>query len=656
MVAHAHEDYKMVNKIYLTIGILLIALLSTGVIYITWANNARVRVDDDKTTFYVPRSEGSRVWVVAGREFNNIFDGTTKMNRRTGEITVSEVHDDKGMTITRRTPYIRGPVVIDTYKFASDISDIELFPVSHTVEVLNAKGYNYKYEVRDLTYNGDTYKLSGQTSAEFGRNMKVTWWDDYRLGWVYKSGSMYVKSEKIDSDYVTFDVRLFDPVSPGTNGIVFNSGKNSYPGSWTHTYTITVSPTWPATVGCAVNTIDDIFYQVMSSGYIDSYNLTTGAKLGTSAQIYNSYDSALSIDPTSGMLIASGWSTGNAIVNTDLTINRTNAGTAIKGANCWDLVGGSLYGETICSNAGTAYNYSSDATEGHSMGYSGDYAKASGGNPLYPIDGDSWFLTANEFTGSIRYHNYTGLGSSPELESTGILPGTVSVCPINRTAFMKGGPTNFAVYEYVEVADDYNTSSITFETDYSPAGDSRNIGELTGCSNDSSDYHHMRNSPYTVTSNINLNTGTKLTGASTMFVENLIASNGTRNFFPKFSMQDDDGDDGGWQRYTGPDWVTEEDKIHSGIDVVRDIYYNFTWTCYTGNETCSGFVSNNSATSPTLTWTTEANWDGLSSFRASGVTGEQFNFTNLIVWSGEIEDYPKAATEYYNTSSLTFKT
>ena len=128
--------------------------------------------------------------------------------------TDQEISDLKinSSSIRRKTPYIRSPVIIDTWNFDGNIKDIKQFPISHTVEVINGTGFYYKYEVKDLDYSGDSFKLDGsQTHMDFEKNMKVTWWDNYRLGWIYKSGSMYVKSEKITDDYVKFNVRLFDP-------------------------------------------------------------------------------------------------------------------------------------------------------------------------------------------------------------------------------------------------------------------------------------------------------------------------------------------------------------------------------------------------------------------------------------------------------------
>jgi len=193
------------------LGVLLVVLLTSGVIYVAM-DNVRLRVDNDKSTFYV-KNDNNR-WVVSGREYNNIFDGTTKMNRRASEITIEEFIDEEAETIKiiRTTPYIRGPVIKDIYTFDGKIDDVELFPIQHTVDIFNATGYFYRYEVRDLVYDGPTVKLN-TTSASFGRNMKVEWDDDYRWAWLYKSGILKVQYD-IPSDYEVFSVRLFDPNTP----------------------------------------------------------------------------------------------------------------------------------------------------------------------------------------------------------------------------------------------------------------------------------------------------------------------------------------------------------------------------------------------------------------------------------------------------------
>lgn len=204
----------MGNKI--TVGFLVLLLFSTG-LYITLNDDVRLRVDHDKSTFYV-KNDNNR-WVVSGREYNRLFDGNSIMYRSASDITVNTDIDEENeqVKITRTTPYIRGPVIKDTYIFDGKIDDVELFPVSHKVEIYNASGFFYRYSIDDLTGVPEKQKLN-TASASFGRNMKVEWDSGYRwawIGWPYGCDSMSVQYD-IDSNYEIFSVRLFDPPSqPG---------------------------------------------------------------------------------------------------------------------------------------------------------------------------------------------------------------------------------------------------------------------------------------------------------------------------------------------------------------------------------------------------------------------------------------------------------
>jgi len=166
-------------------------------------------VDQDKSTFYVKNDDNR--WTVSGREFNKLFEGTSQMNRRLSDTFVETIIDNVTniVTIKRNTGYIRGPVIKDTYIFDGKLNDVELFPIEHTVEIFNGSGLFYRYEVRDLIYDGDTMSRS-ITEMEFGRNMKVTWQDGFRWARVFKSGILKVQYD-IPTDYEVYNVRLFDP-------------------------------------------------------------------------------------------------------------------------------------------------------------------------------------------------------------------------------------------------------------------------------------------------------------------------------------------------------------------------------------------------------------------------------------------------------------
>ncbi len=119
------------------------------------ADNDRIRVDNDKSTFYVPHEDYFWIWTVSGREYNKLMDGTSNMNRDVSNIFVEEIfRNETGQfyfrdgefvdnsllypnleleigesQIGRKTPYIRGPVIIDTYYFDGTIDDIETIAV-----------------------------------------------------------------------------------------------------------------------------------------------------------------------------------------------------------------------------------------------------------------------------------------------------------------------------------------------------------------------------------------------------------------------------------------------------------------------------------------------------------------------------------------------
>ena len=204
-------DYKKI-----IIGILIL-LISSSIIYIALDEKVRIRVDNDKTTFYIKllddNSEPYGRWLVAGREYNSLMDGSSKMNRDVSGITVNIDIDNSTnyTTIIRSTPYKRGPVIIDTYVFNGNSDDLELFPISHTVRIINGSDYYYRYEVKDLDYEGETRKLIDETKLSFGKRMKLELQSGYRWAWVYSYGGFRAQYD-IPTDDSFFNVRLFDPI------------------------------------------------------------------------------------------------------------------------------------------------------------------------------------------------------------------------------------------------------------------------------------------------------------------------------------------------------------------------------------------------------------------------------------------------------------
>ena len=196
----------MANK-YL-IGILVLVLLTSS-IYILYPDNVRIDVGKTYSTFKVYENDS---WVLAGQEYTLMFDGTKKM--RVSSRTVEHFIEGEVVKIIRTANFKDNVTVIDTYTFDGNEKDIELFPISHEINVLNGEGYILVYEVTKLEYSGETIKdiLSPQ---EFGHNMKIEWEDGnyYSRIWGYTGrdeGKLTVKYRP-DSENFIKQVRLFDP-------------------------------------------------------------------------------------------------------------------------------------------------------------------------------------------------------------------------------------------------------------------------------------------------------------------------------------------------------------------------------------------------------------------------------------------------------------
>jgi len=253
----------MGNKTNLVIGMLFITLLASGIIITLDQFNVKMRCDDDKCTFYV-KNENNR-WIVSGREFNKLYSGSSLQYRSAKDIELVSHFDPNKLEgyVVRTTPYQNGAVIVDTYKFEGDIDKVEDFPIYHTVEIYNASGMFYRWEVRDLDYNGPSEKLF-TTKQKFGLNMTATWDDGYRWARVYSSGILKVQY-KIESDYEFINVRLFDPPSlnwsvlshcHNITGYVYTNDSrmildNVSNTTWQENYSYWDSPVYTPNTGCS---------------------------------------------------------------------------------------------------------------------------------------------------------------------------------------------------------------------------------------------------------------------------------------------------------------------------------------------------------------------------------------------------------------------
>ena len=190
------------------IGFFLLVILTSSV-YILLPDNVRIDIEKTKTTFQVWENEA---WVLAGTERTILFDGTKKMRANSREVESFVVGN---LTKVVRTSYFKDNIVaIDTYSFDGSIKNVELYPVQHTVEIINGTGKLFVYEVNDLKYSSITLN-NIQSPQSYGHKMKVEWGDGNYYSKIFKYkgkdiGKLTIKY-RVETDYKTYFVRLFDP-------------------------------------------------------------------------------------------------------------------------------------------------------------------------------------------------------------------------------------------------------------------------------------------------------------------------------------------------------------------------------------------------------------------------------------------------------------
>ena len=213
-----HLGKQAVTTQKLILGLLSIILLSTGIITLTFLN-VRTKIENTKSTFYISEN-GS--WVISGIEYNKMYRGNTRILQYNPKL-VSEFDEITKVAKVTRTANYGKAVIRDTYIFQGKVKDIEQFPVSHKIEVINGSGMFYQYELRKIDYNGVTYS-NPKSPLRFGKKMFLEFPMTYSSGKVYTSKyvipklyNLVYKSKyvilkyKLYSDYESYNIRLFDP-------------------------------------------------------------------------------------------------------------------------------------------------------------------------------------------------------------------------------------------------------------------------------------------------------------------------------------------------------------------------------------------------------------------------------------------------------------
>jgi len=123
--------------------------ISIGAVTVIFPNNVKLKVDLKKSTFYI--FENGK-WVTSGIEYNLLYNGTkTISDKGVADIKTETVGDS--IKVTRTVSYLNGAKITDTYLFLGNMTDIEQFPFYHTIEIFNATGLDYWYEIRNLRYS-----------------------------------------------------------------------------------------------------------------------------------------------------------------------------------------------------------------------------------------------------------------------------------------------------------------------------------------------------------------------------------------------------------------------------------------------------------------------------------------------------------------------
>ena len=235
---------KLTKKIGLLTVLIVTALIGIAAITVTMGD-VRIKVTPNYTTFYV--YEGG--WRATGTEYNFLYNGTKKLAPQSTVIS-ADLNNLTNMTTITREVTFTGKKLIDTYVFNGSVSDKSRFPIQHSIEVYNASGLTYQYEVRRLYYTGLSRNATSPES--FGYNMKVEWGDGAYFAKIYNSstgrGSLRLKY-LIPSDYEAYNIRLFDPTAPV---VTLNSPANNSAINNTNNFNFTATDDASATMSCTL--------------------------------------------------------------------------------------------------------------------------------------------------------------------------------------------------------------------------------------------------------------------------------------------------------------------------------------------------------------------------------------------------------------------
>lgn len=192
-----------------TYGSLIIILATIATFYLALqGSDVSMKITTTSATFYVNESG---TLVIAGVENVYLYNGTKKMTASLKE-PLSSVKNGNIITLTKRTHYGNFTVVEETYDYDTTKTNVESFPISHKIKVIDGVGYTLQYEVSKLTYNGTSRDAKNPES--FGHKMKVEWQDGASYQKISKTttDTKLTIKYKVTAPSSSYNVRLFDPI------------------------------------------------------------------------------------------------------------------------------------------------------------------------------------------------------------------------------------------------------------------------------------------------------------------------------------------------------------------------------------------------------------------------------------------------------------
>ena len=199
----------MKNKKIL-VGALIILLSLSGIIYVSYNEKVKLKVDYTKTEFYVKEKN----WVISGIEYNKIIINNKEISPYKNITKINMILNNKTneTQIIRTQKFINNITIIDTYLFRGDITDVKFFPVSHEIKILNAKNLKYKYKLNKLSNVGETRTLFNITYFNFGKNMILELNPNYLITKINSKGTLET-TYLINNNEEIYNIRFYDPVS-----------------------------------------------------------------------------------------------------------------------------------------------------------------------------------------------------------------------------------------------------------------------------------------------------------------------------------------------------------------------------------------------------------------------------------------------------------